>query len=107
MIYQHCVAIGRLWGWGEGDWSVTTKRATKEIGLVYCPMYTIYYILYRVTFRELLEDYGGWGGGRFVGPNKKSQYRESTSILTDIYHILYRVTLRELLEGYGEWEEGW
>ena len=46
------------------------------------------------------------GEGRFVGPNKKGLYRESTSILTDIYHLLYMVTFRELLEGYGGWGKG-
>ena len=60
----------------------------------------IYHLLYRVTFREVLEGYGGWEGkGRLVGQNKKGQYRESTSIPQDIYHILYRVTFRELFKG--------
>ena len=36
----------------------------------------------------LLEGYEGWGEGRLVSHNKKGQYRERTSILTDIYHIL-------------------
>ena len=44
--------------------------------------------------------------GRFVCHNKKGQYRESTSILTDIYHKLYRVTFRNLLEGYWGWGVG-
>ena len=71
-------------GGGKGDWSVTIKRYIEST------LTDIYHLLYRVTFREVLECYGGWEGkGRLVGQNKKGQYRERVLVYYQIYSIYY------------------